>query len=412
MEIRNPELILSSLTTFFLALLIGLVFSHIFKRLRVPWAVSLVIGGIVLGPNALGIFELNEIILFLSEVGVIFLMFLAGMEVKFSAIRDVWKESTIVGVMTGMIPALIGFAIGHVFGYGITVSILLAIILMSSSFAVVMPALEVRGLIYTKLGRVIIASTMFQDIFSLIVLGVLLQFITPDSALPIPIWAILLFFALLAGIVVKSIPKLHDLFEKMYPSEEGRKDFYEDELKLVIVILLGAAIIFEFFRFETIVGAFFAGLLISEVVESRVLTGKVHILGYGLFIPVFFVTVGAWADLSLFGETHVWALAATIVFFSSVSKFFSGWISGMMVGFDAYESSLIGLTSMPQLITTLAVVVVSNRLELLPPEVVTSVIILAILTVIMSPMITNQVMDRAPTKKSTKPKKKIEPKYH
>lgn len=393
---RDPDLIIMTLGSFFIALLASYLFALIFKKFRFPWAISLILGGIILGPYGLGVFEVNKITTFLSEVGLIFLMFLAGMEIKLSSIKNVWKESISVALVTGLVPALFGFGVGMYFGYDISVSIVLGIILINSSFAVVIPALEERGVLHTRFGKIIVSSTMLQDISSLILFVIALQFLIPGEFMSPYVLILFIFFALIVGTMVKiSFPKLRSYFSEKKKFQHRHPSIYENRLKLILVVIIGTALLFEIFKFETIIGAFFVGLVMSEMIKSKVLKLKLHAISYGVFIPIFFVVVGAWIDLSLFKEISVIGpILLVIVFGSMASKFISGWLSTMMIGMSSYRGAVLGMTCVPQLITTIALAMISERLGLLPPEIVTSIIFLATVSVIISPMITNKLLDQ------------------
>lgn len=387
---RDPETILITLSTFFIALAAGLLFSTVLKRFKIPWAITLILGGMAIGPYGLGIIEINDVLMFLSEIGLIFLMFLAGTEVNISAIKNVWKESAIAALLTGLLPALTGFSIAILFGYNLLIAITLGIILINTSFAVVVPALEAKGLINTKIGKIVVASTMYQDIASLTIFAILVQLITPETFLPLPLWAVLLIFALGLGITIKVfLPKLKEYFKK-YEQSHRKGDFYEGELKITLIILIAMAIIFEFFKFETIVGAFFAGVLISEAVKSEKIQEKIHTLGYGVFIPMFFITIGIWTDLTLFIQRETLALTTAIVIGSMIAKFVAGWTAGRIAGLDNKDSGLIAFTSVPQLITTLALATIAESQGLLPSEILIAIITLAVISTIIGPLLTNK----------------------
>lgn len=397
--IRDPEIIFTSLVAFFIALVTALVFSALFKRFKIPWTIALILGGIVMGPQGFGLFQLNEIVMFLAEIGVIFLMFIAGMEVKVSSIKTVWKESAIIGAISGIVPAAIGVAIGLAFGYEMVTALLMGIIFTSSSFAVVIPTLEARGILDYKIGRVVVASTMLQDIASLILLGLLLQFISPETAVSLPVLGIVMFIAFAAGVLIRRYIKwFRQWLAKLRTQKMSTYSLFERELTLMVAILIGSAIVFDLFHLETIVGAFFAGLILAEITRSKILENKVHVLGYGIFIPIFFVTVGGWTDVGVLIEesSTVLPLVFAILIGSSLSKFLSGWASARWLGFNSYKSVLVGVTSIPQLITTLAVLLVGQRLGILPPELVTAVIILSIVTTLLSPLFTSYLLRTRP----------------
>lgn len=389
---RDTEL---TFLSFFIILIVGLVFSALFRRFRFPWVVTLILGGIVFGPFGFRMFELDATITFLSEIGLVFLMFMAGMETRLSGLKAVWRESALIAAVNGIVPALIGFLIGIVFGLGITVSVLLSIIFMSSSFAVVIPSLEAKGMLHSKIGKVIVASTMFQDIASLIILAVVLQVMNPATFLPFSAFLILFLLAIFMGVIVRwVIPRLRWMLDLENRQREDT-DLFERELRLVVAILIGAVIVFQVLGLEAVVGAFFAGLILSEATQSRILESKIRVLAYGIFIPVFFVVVGANTNLQIFAEAQgIFLLAGVVVLGFTIAKYISGWVAARMSGFTSIQSSLIGITSVPQLTIALAVVAVAHRLNLFPPGVTTAIILLSIVTVLVSPMITNRVLDR------------------
>jgi Kef-type K+ transport system membrane component KefB len=397
--IRDPEMIFTSMVAFFVALVTALVFSALFKRFRIPWTIALILGGIVMGPQGIGLFQLNEIVMFLAEIGIIFLMFIAGMETKISSIKSVWKEALYIGAFSGVVPGLVGVIIGLVFGYELATAFLLGIIFTSSSFAVIIPTLESKGVLHYKIGRVIVASTMIQDMASLILLGAFLQFVSPDTVVNLPVLIIIMSMVIAGGILAsKYMTPFRQWLAKLRKREEGSHSLFEQELTLVVAILLGVAIIFQFFKLETIVGAFFAGLILAEITRSKILKNKIHILGYGIFIPVFFVTIGGWTNIGLLIEesTSVLPLVIVVLLGCSLTKFFSAYISARVLGFTKYKSNLIGITSVPKLITTLAVVLVGQRLELLSPELVTALIVLSIVSTLTAPLVTNYLLKSKP----------------
>ncbi len=398
-EFRDPEIILESLTAFFVVLVTALIFSALFRRFKVPWAVALILGGIALGPQGLGWFEPGESLLFMAEIGVIFLMFIAGMETKISSIKEVWWEAFFVGTISGLVPALVGLLIGIFFDLGIEAALLLAIIFMSSSFAVVIPTLEARGVIHYRLGKIIVASTMLQDIASLIILAIFLQFISPEETpVSFPVLMIIVAAVFAAGYKLKRyVPRFRKWLQEQKKKTSNRYRF-ERELRMAVAVLIGASVVFEFFRMETIVGAFFAGLLLSEVISSKVLENKIHVLGYGIFIPVFFVTIGGWTNVSLLVEeaSKIWPLVFAIILGSALTKFASGFLASRWLSLSTYQSSLVGVTSVPQLITTLAVVLVGQGLGILDEQLSTAIIMLSIVTTLVSPMITGHLLRSKP----------------
>lgn len=375
---------------FFLVLFAGIFFSVLFRRLHLPWVVVLIVGGIIIGPHALGIFEPNPTIEFIGQIGLVFLMFMAGMETKLAAFREFRGGVFGLAFINSAIPFLAGIGIGFLFGYGWIIALLLGIIFVSSSIAVVIPSLEANNLLATRLGKSVVAATIIQDVASLVMLSILLQIINPTTALPLPLFYVLLFVSLVA--LRWALPKLRRFFSS---GVRGTKDLFQRELRVIFAILIGTVIAFEVLGLHPIIAGFFAGLVLSGSIKSEILREKLHTISYGLFIPTFFIIIGAKTNLGIFLEANgAVLLVAVIVLGSLISKFVSGWIGGRIAGFTSPQSLLVGASTIPQLSTTLAVVFAAAALGLLDQELVAAMVVLSTVTTFLGPLLI-QVFSRA-----------------
>ncbi len=376
--------------SFFIILVAALLISRAFQRFNIPWTVALIIGGMIIGPFGLKLIAIDSTLEFLKHLGLVFLMFMAGLETKFSGIKETWKDSGVIATATGVIPFIIGISIGFLLGYETTTAILLGIVFISSSIAIAIPMLEAKGLLFSRIGKTIVSSIVLQDIASLVILAVALQYMI-SGAVPLPIFITLFFIVLFFIAIMRwGIPKLRWLFE-----EEEKKNHFERDLRVVVAVLLGTVIVSELLGLHSIVGAFLAGLVLSEVIENKKLKTKIHVMAYGLFIPVFFVMIGASTNIWIFSEiNNALTLFLLVIFGSIIAKFSSGWISAKIRGFTSMQSVLVGGTCIPQLSTTLAVVAVGQQHNLIPAELVTALVMLSIATVFVSPLLMNYAAER------------------
>lgn len=372
---------MTQLLPFFLILFTSVFFSELFNRLHLPWVIALIIAGMVIGPYGLGIFAPSETIEFLSQIGLVFLMFMAGLETQLSSFKESKIKISLIAFFNGAIPFLAGFGIGQIFTYSLQTSLLLGIIFVSSSLAVVIPSLERTKILHSPFGQVVVATTILQDVASLVLLSVFFQLVNPITAIPLPI-----FYALLFGFLVLLrfiIPKIRNAFIERFGSKE---DIFQQELRSIFVILFGTVIVFELLGLHPIIAGFFAGFVLSDTVDSDILKGKLRAISYGLFIPVFFVVVGANTDLSVFADLQTAGFLTLIVVGGSVvAKYISGVVSGQLMGFTKQESQILGVSSIPQLSTTLAVVFSAQQIGLVPPEVSTAMVVLSIATTFIGP---------------------------
>jgi Kef-type K+ transport system membrane component KefB len=372
---------------FFIILLVAVVFSQLFLRMRIPWVVALIIGGMIVGPNGLGWFEPNTTIDFLATIGLVFLMFMAGLESKLSEMKGIKAKIAVVGGLVGLLPTAVGIAVTLSFGYEITTALLMGIIFMSSAIALLVPTLQEHKIIEADLGKVIIAGAIIIDAISLLLLSVFLQFVTAEAG---TLGSLLIYpFAfLILGLFAWALPKMR--WVALSQLDDDKDDMFERELRFTVMILIGLVVFFEFVGLHAIIAGFFAGMILSKSMSNSLLKAKLHAISYGFFVPVFFVVVGATTDLSVFFEgLDALLIMAAIVGSLVASKFVAGYVGGRLSGFSHRQSEFIGFAVMPQLSTALAVAFLGYGAGILDQALLSSIVGLAIVTSIVSPVFVN-----------------------
>lgn len=374
---------MNELFSFFVVLFAALLFSELFRRLHLPWVVALILGGMIVGPFGVGIFRSNATIDFMADIGLVFLMFMAGLETKISTFRRLRKGKFSLPLLNGGLPFLAGLGLGIYFGFDMRTALLLGIIFISSSVAVILPSLESNKMMNSKLGKSIIATTILEDVTSLVLLSILFQTVSPITNLPLPAFYALLFATLVA--LRWLIPRVRTFFAA---ETEQEKTIFQRELRTIFIILIGTVVSFELLGLHPIIAGFFAGLVLSESVKSVELKEKLRVLSYGLFIPIFFVVVGSKTDIGVFfGSGSILLFTGLLIAGSILSKFFGGIIAGKINGFTIKEGALIGVATIPQLSTTLAVAFAGFGLGLIDQDLVTALIALTIVTTLISPLL-------------------------
>ena len=374
---------------FFTILVTGLILSSLFNRLHLPWVVALMLAGVVLGPEGLGFFAINETFELLAEIGLIFLMFMAGLETKFSSMEN-FKDSILwLSILNSFIPFVAGISIGLYFEYAILTSVLLGIVLASSSVAVIFPLLERNGLLSTRLGKSIVSSAIIEDVFGLALLSILLQTLDPTTNIPLPLLYVFLFTFLI--ILKISLPKIRYKFSFL---RTKKRDMFEHELRLIFVILLGVVVVFELIGLHAVIAGFFAGFSLSDSIKSEDIKHKLHALSYGIFIPVFFITVGSKAGISTLTSGNTLLITGVLIGASLFTKFISGFLAAQMSEFSIRNSIFIGTAMTPQLSTPLAIaqigaVTLVAGQPLLDTTLVTAIISLTIVTTFLGPISVN-----------------------
>jgi len=248
---------------------------------------------------------------------------------------------------------------------------------------VVLPTLEGRDLLHTRLGRSIVGSTIIEDIAGLVLLSLIFQIYNPTTFLPLPAFIVILVVFLFA--MRLAIPKVRWFFSH---NITGTKDRFQQELRSIFVILIGTVILFELIGLHSIIAGFFAGLVMSGSIGSKLLKEKLRAISYGLFIPIFFVLLGIKVDLGVFADARtVVPLVIAVLVASMSSKFVSGYLGAYLAGFSKSERGLVGAATIPQLSTTLAVTFTAFELGIFSQELITVMVILSIVTVFTSPVL-------------------------
>lgn len=372
--------------SFFIILLAAVLFSSLFQRVRIPWVVALIIGGIAIGPQGFEFFEPNATITFLAEVGLVFLMFMAGLETKSFSAKGIKHKIALISAISAFIPAAVGFGAALLFGYSYAASVLMGIIFMTSSVALLVPSLQARGLLGSEIGKVIIGAHIIADALALLLLSVFLQVHEGSSLLSIALFYPLLLMLLAA--LAWLMPKMRWMaFPDDYAEEQ---DLFERELRFVLLILIGLVVFFELVGLHAIIAGFFAGLVLSSMVKSRILKAKLHAVSYGFFIPVFFVVAGANMDIwALGGAAGALAFTFVVIALALCSKVGSGFLAGRLAGYASRESFFLGMTTVPSVSTALAVAFLGFERGIIDSQLLTAVAALGVIMSIVAPSAVN-----------------------
>ncbi len=370
-----------SFIPFFLLMIAAVLFSSLFTRFQLPWVLALIVAGLVVGPYGLAVIEWNQTLEFFAEMGLIFLMFLAGLQTNLSAFKHFERDVAIVTVANGVMPFIIGFGIGVLFGFSLLAAVLVGVVFMSSAVAVVIPSLEAKGVIDWKVGRTIVGASVINDVASLLILSAILQVFQPTSDLPIWSFYILLVAALVG--LRYGLPRVRALV----PRFRDEQDLFESEVRIIFAMLFGTVVLFSALGLHPIIAGFFSGLILSDSLTSDILRQKLHTIGYGIFIPIFFISVGMTTDLSVVIATGgTMALVVMITLGSIAAKFSSGYLAALWSGFPKREAAFLGFATVPQLSTSLAVVVTATQLELVPTDLLSAIVVLSIVSTMLAPL--------------------------
>ena len=269
----------------------------LFPRVRLPSVVLEIVAGIVIGPSVLGLVEVDQAIEVVALIGLGFVLFLAGLEIEFEKLRGrVLRISALGFAVSFGIAVAVGFGLSA--GGLVETPLLVAIILCSTSLGVIVPVLKDSGEISTPFGQLIVAAVSIADFGAIILLT---MFFSGEGGVGS---TVLLLGALLALAAVVYVTVRGAERSKRIRSDLLRLQDTTAQIRIraAVVMFVGFAAVAEELGFEVILGTFIAGAIISLLDRDEVMTHpdfrrKLEAMGFGFFIPVFFVTSGVRFDL-------------------------------------------------------------------------------------------------------------------
>ncbi|MBW4683891.1 MAG: cation:proton antiporter [Komarekiella atlantica HA4396-MV6] len=371
---------------FAILLVVILIVPILFERLRLPGLVGLVFSGLVLGSSGWNLFESNSpMINLLSEIGLVYLLFVAGLEIDIEQFRRQKSRAFGFASLTFSVPLVVGTLIGHIFGFSWNTSILIGS-LFTSYTLLAYPIISRLGVVNNEAVTVTIGATIFTDVGAVLILAICVAFAQPGifsfaKLLTLSGWLTIYSVAVLVG-----FDWAGKEFFRRSGDDEGNKFLF------VLLSVFLAAVGAQLIGVDKIVGAFLAGLAVNEAVGEGLVKEKVVFVGSVLFIPIFFVDLGLLINLpSFMNSLDTLKLTLLIVVGLIASKFIAAFLTKLVYRYNWQEMLTMWSLSIPQVSTTLAATLVGYRAGLLPIGVLHSVIILMLVTSTLGPLITSRI---------------------
>jgi Kef-type K+ transport system membrane component KefB/nucleotide-binding universal stress UspA family protein len=357
----------------------------LFERLKIPRFVGLLAAGIVLGPHGWNLLQADlPIIKLMSNIGLVYLMFVVGMEIDITKFRQTKNLSLGFGSFTFVLPLIVGVIIGRFLNLQWNTAILFGSILASQTL-LAYPIISRLGVTNNQAVKVAIGANIVTDISSLLVFAICISAHTNQlSIFPLLTllgWLIIYGTTILVGF---------DWAGKEFFRRSGEDE--TNQLLFVLLVIFLAEVGAQILGVQKIVGAFLAGLAVNETLGEGAVKEKVIFVGRILFIPIFFVQLGLLVDLPNFVQKiDNLKLILVIIFGLIISKFMAAFLAKIIYQYNWRETLTMWSLSLPQISATVATTFVGYRLGLLPSEIFHSVIVVMLVTSILAPLITSQI---------------------
>jgi Kef-type K+ transport system membrane component KefB len=353
LDIFETTLPLTNPVLKFLVILIIILFAPIIlNKFKIPHILGLIIAGAIVGPNGFNLLTRDSSIILSGTAGLLYIMFLAGLEIDLTEFRKNRNKSIIFGLYTFLIPMILGtLSVIYILNFSIATSVLLASMFASHTL-IAYPILSKLGVTKNRAVNISIGGTMITDTLALLVLAVIVGMVTGevDSAF----WTRLSISILLFGlIVVLLFPIIGRWFLKRYEDNVSQYIF------VLVMVFLGA-VLAEAAGIEAIIGAFLSGLALNRLIPSTSpLMNRIEFVGNAVFIPFFLIGVGMLVDYRAFFtdfETIKVAFVMTVI--ATLAKYIAAWLTQKSFNFTLDERRLIFGLSNAQAAATLAAILV------------------------------------------------------
>ncbi len=379
MQITDPVLM------FAFIMFVILVIPFLFTRLRLPGIVGLIISGIVIGPHALGVIESGGSFQLFSSIGLIYIMFLAGLEINLNEFNRQKKFSIVLGGLTFLIPMIIGtFGSKYMFSFSWSTAILLASMFASHTL-IPFPITSRLGINKERSVVSAVGGTIITDTAALLVLAIIAEKATADLT---PVFWIrqIIFLIALVVFALWILPRIAYEFFKILTPDGG------SEFILILALVFLTAYFAHLAGVEAIIGAFFAGLSLSRLIsEQSPLKNRLEFVGNTLFIPFFLISVGMLVDIRVMvSEWDVWTISLFMVSAVIFSKYIASFLFTKMLKFNKDERNLIFGLTVNQAAATLAAVIVGLRLGIFSESVLNGTIFMILATCLVGPWFTEK----------------------
>lgn len=368
---------------FLIVLAIILFAPLLLNKLKIPHIIGMIAAGVVIGPYGFNVLDNDSSFAIFGQVGLLYLMFLAGLEIDMYHLRLNLKRGLLFGVLTLLIPLAFGILTSvYLLRLDWTTSMLLGAMYASHTL-LSYPVAARFGITKAPAVLIAIVGTIIAVIGALLVLAatvsIRLEGYFNVSAIALlaarlAVWAVALLYA---------FPRLTRYFFKKFNDKVTQYVF-------VLVLVFFAACSAQLIGLEPVLGAFFAGLLLNRYVPvGSALMTSIEFVGNALFIPYFLISVGMMINLRVFGDTATLGVAAVMLSVALVSKWLPAYIAQRAYGFDSYSRNVMfGLTAAHTAVA-LAVVSVGYRLEMFDERILNSTIAVILVTCGIAPLITS-----------------------
>lgn len=390
----------NSVLIFSLILFIILLAPIVLNRFKIPGIIGLILSGMIIGPYGLFLIQKNSAVDLFSTIGLLYIMFIAGLELDMNEFNKHKYKSLIFGFLTFIFPISIGFPVCYyLLGYSFNSSLLIASMFATHTL-IAYPIVNRLGIAKNQAVAITVGGTILTDTAVLLILAIISG--TASGEATADLWTRLAISILcFAGIVYFLIPRIASWFFRRLEDEKNAHFIF------VLLVVFLTAFIAELAGLEPIIGAFAAGLTLNRLIpHTSSLMNRIEFVGNSLFIPFFLISVGMLIDFRvLTNGPQALIVAATLTIVALAGKWLAAQLSGRIFHYTKNQRNLIFGLSSAHAAATLAVILVGYNLGIINDEVLNGTIVLILITCVIASFVTERAgkevvihMDNEPEK--------------
>ena len=375
----------NSVLIFSLILFIILLAPIVLNRFKIPGIIGLILSGMIIGPYGLFLIQKNSAVDLFSTIGLLYIMFIAGLELDMNEFNKHKYKSLIFGFLTFFFPILIGFPVCfYLLGYGFSTSLLIASMFATHTL-IAYPIVNRLGIAKNQAVAITVGGTILTDTAVLLILAIISG--TASGAATADLWMRLLVSILgFAAIVYFVIPRVASWFFRRLEDEKNAHFIF------VLLVVFLTAFIAELAGLEPIIGAFAAGLTLNRLIpHTSSLMNRIEFVGNSLFIPFFLISVGMLIDFGvLTNGPQALIVACTLTVVALAGKWLAARLSGRIFNYTREQTRLMFGLSSAHAAATLAVILVGYNLGIINDHVLNGTIVLILITCVIASFVTEK----------------------
>ncbi|WP_225046785.1 cation:proton antiporter [Lacticaseibacillus kribbianus] len=385
---------MADIGTLALILLVTLLLGQLSLKVGIPAVIGQLAAGLILGPAALAWVRPTTSVATFAEIGVIVLMFIAGLESDLTMLKRYLRPGILVAVIGVVVPVAVIYAFSVLWGFSLVAAVFLGITFAATSVSISVEVLKELGALDGRSGATILGAAVVDDILTVIVLSVAVAtFGEGESVSTWPLWVTLLlqvaYFGVIYLVVRWLAPYVMHLGERLMPTASVTITS--------LLLCLGLSYLADVFGLSAVIGAFFAGIAVGQTPYRQTVDRSLEAIGYAVFIPVFFVSIGL--NMRLDGLAQDAWFIVLLTALAIVTKWVGCGVGARLAGLSWADANVVGAGMVSRGEMALIVAQIGFDAHLLHRDFYSAVILVIILTTLIAPFILKWSLQRLPGQK-------------